>query len=87
MVHLDLRTPKHILTEKFFKDEGLIKKFKRGFGFVNFNLQGELRHLVLGLNTKSNIIWEYNRDEDDELNVYQHHKSFNLGHAVVVYKN
>lgn len=66
LVHLDPKAPKHTKTEKFFDDEGKIKKLRRGFGFVNVHLQGELRHLVLGLNARNSSIWEFDRDENEE---------------------
>lgn len=70
LVHLDPKAPKLHKTEKFFDDEGSIKKFKKGFGFVNVYLQGELRHLVLGLNQKNTNIWEFDREENDERLIY-----------------
>jgi len=85
LCHLNALVPKIEKTEQFFRD--YTKKDKFGFVFVNVKIGDELRHLVMGLKQQCIKIWEYYRDEDEEVEIYDNKVPFPLCSSVIVHKN
>ncbi|CDW74727.1 UNKNOWN [Stylonychia lemnae] len=94
-IHLNRNMPAYLKQEEFFQESQNIQKINNLLSILNIELENEktgqmeLRHIMFGLkNRKFNQVYEFQRDENNEILIYENPKGKYLNFsAMVVYQN